>query len=139
MPLQRGYRNGIADHRAPTGGPIDASTGQRRELCTIEVALFGYLFSEMTGLLNVFTTGNPFFSTNLLEVSIGRDFEAIKGLGVNPKSSECHSCCRQHDECFLYLGHGIDCSSGWTFSLLKNNTFSAGDTGAPEASEEPQN
>ena len=34
----------------------------------------------MTGLLNVFTTGNPFFFTNLLEVSIGRDLGALKEI-----------------------------------------------------------
>ena len=31
--------------------------------------------------VNAFTTGNPFF-TILLEVSIGRDFGALKGLRV---------------------------------------------------------
>ena len=30
--------------------------------------------------INAFTTGNPFFFTNLLEVSTGRDFGALKGV-----------------------------------------------------------
>ena len=32
-------------------------------------------------MFNAFTTGNPFFLTNLVEVSIGRYFGALKGYG----------------------------------------------------------
>ena len=37
----------------------------------------------MTGLLNAFTTGNPFWGQKLLEISIGRDLGALKGLTRN--------------------------------------------------------
>ena len=33
-------------------------------------------------LFNACTTGNPFFFTNLLEVSIGRDLGVLKGLDL---------------------------------------------------------
>ena len=40
-------------------------------------------------MLNAFfTTGNPFFLQNLLEVSIGRDLGALEGLLTQKKSSE---------------------------------------------------
>ena len=47
----------------------------------------------MTGLLNAFTTGNPLLGGELLEFSIRRDLGVllIKGVGVNPTSSERHS------------------------------------------------
>ena len=36
----------------------------------------------MTALLNAFTTGHPFWGTNLLEVSLGRGFGALKGVAL---------------------------------------------------------
>ena len=32
--------------------------------------------------VNALTTGNPFLGTNVLEVSVGRDFGALKGLRI---------------------------------------------------------
>ena len=53
---------------------------------TVEVYLFlATFFSERRGLLNPFTTGNPFLGTKLLGFSIGRISGGSKG--VDPKSS----------------------------------------------------
>ena len=46
-------------------------------------------------LINASTAGSPFFSTNLLELSIGRDFGAPKGLSpfwVGPQREKLTKC-----------------------------------------------
>ena len=88
----------------------------------------------MTGLLNAFTTGNPFgkklleasiggipglqrghwkpfLGTILLDVSTGKDFGALKGL---PDSAGLSLYCAKND-CFIHLGHGFVQSLGHGF------------------------
>ena len=50
-------------------------------------------------LFNAFTMGNPFGGINLLEVSIGRDFVALKGL-------RCTHVCRDKG-LGINVGHGF--------------------------------
>ena len=59
----------------------------------------------MTGLLNAFTTGNPFWGDILLGINSGRGFWTLKGL--NPESSACHSCFAIRFWVFPFVGHGI--------------------------------
>ena len=47
-----------------------------------------HVFSEVSPLweLNAFTTGNHFWGTNLLEVSMRRDFGALNGVRLPPET-----------------------------------------------------
>ena len=67
----------------------------------------------MAGVLNPFTTGNPFLGTKLLGFSIGRGSGALEGLRHNPWKIILVS--RYY--CFLvYLGHWFVHRVGIQFS-----------------------
>ena len=55
---------------------------RRSTLCTLSKT------SVLGRGVELFTTGNPFWGTNLLEVSIGRDLGALEGLSEDPHKKQ---------------------------------------------------
>ena len=84
FPLQGGHIALLTAHHSLTGvrDPLYDTVvktsfllGAARLLCGLDLCK---AFAPL--VLNAYTTGNPFFLTILLEVGMGRDFAARKGL-----------------------------------------------------------